>query len=71
MLYYLQDYFLFKPEKLPQDFQFFYEHQIVEEYNLQTPDGANINGLHFAVDNPKGEVLYLKGNSRSIKGWGK
>lgn len=71
MLYYLQDYFLFKPEKLPQDFQFFYEHQIVEEYNLQTPDGANINGLHFAVDNPKGVVLYLKGNSKSIKGWGK
>ena len=70
MLYYLQDYFLFKPEKLPQDFQFFYEHQIVEEYNLQTPDGANINGLHFAVDNPKGVVLYLKGNSKSIKGWG-
>ena len=71
MLYYLQDYFLFKPEKLPQDFQFFYEHQIVEEYNLQTPDGANINGLHFAADNPKGVVLYLKGNSKSIKGWGK
>lgn len=71
LLYYLQDYFLFKPEKLPQDFQFFYEHQIVEEYNLQTPDGANINGLHFAVDNPKGVVLYLKGNSKSIKGWGK
>lgn len=71
MLYYLQDYFLFKPEKLPRDFQFSYEHQQVAEYNLQTPDGANINGLHFAVENPKGVVLYLKGNSKSIKGWGK
>ena len=71
LLYYLQDFFFFKPEKLPQDFQFYYENQQVEEYNIATPDGANINGLHFIVENPKGVVLYLKGNSKSIKGWGK
>jgi pimeloyl-ACP methyl ester carboxylesterase len=70
-LYYLQDYFLFKPEKLPKDFQFLYENQIVDEYNLETRDGAIINGLHFKVAKPKGVVLYLKGNSKSIKGWGK
>lgn len=70
-LYYLQDYFLFKPEKLPKDFQFLYENQVVEEYNLETRDGAIINGLHFKVPKPKGVVLYLKGNSKSIKGWGK
>ena len=71
-LYYLQDYMLFKPEKLPQDFQFYYENQNTKEYNLETRDGAIINGLRFM---PKGEskgvVLYLKGNSQSIKGWGK
>lgn len=71
LLYYLQDYFLFKPEKLPKDFQFLYENQIAEEYNLQTRDGAVINGLHFRVKKPEGVVLYLKGNSKSIKGWGK
>ncbi|GHC52008.1 alpha/beta hydrolase [Ulvibacter litoralis] len=71
LLYYLQDYFLFKPEKLPKDFQFLYENQVVEEYNIETRDGAIINGLHFKVENPKGVVLYLKGNSKSIKGWGK
>ena len=71
LLYYLQDYFLFQPEKLPEDFQFLYENQVVREYNLKTRDGALINGLHFKVDNPKGVVLYLKGNSKSIKGWGK
>jgi pimeloyl-ACP methyl ester carboxylesterase len=70
-LYYLQDYFLFKPEKLPKDYQFLYDNQIVEEYNLETRDGATINGLHFKVSRPKGVVLYLKGNSKSIKGWGK
>ncbi|MAP54837.1 alpha/beta fold hydrolase [Altibacter sp.] len=70
-LYYLQEYFLFKPEKLPKDFKFYYDNQIVEEYNLETRDGATINGLHFRVRNPRGVVLYLKGNSKSIKGWGK
>ena len=71
-LYYIQDYVLFKPEKLPADFQFDYENQETKEYNLETRDGAIINGLRFF---PKGEskgvVLYLKGNSKSIKGWGK
>ncbi|MDP5157057.1 MAG: lysophospholipase [Flaviramulus sp.] len=71
-LYYLQDYMLFKPEKLSKDFQFYYENQEIKEYNLETRDGATINGLRFF---PKGEskgvVLYLKGNSKSIKGWGK
>uniref|UniRef100_UPI00404B5010 alpha/beta hydrolase n=1 Tax=Gelidibacter sp. TaxID=2018083 RepID=UPI00404B5010 len=70
-LYYLQDYFLFKPEKLPSDYQFYYDNQIIEEYNMNTRDGAVINGLRFKSQNPKGVVLYLKGNSKSIKGWGK
>ena len=71
LLYYLQDYFLFKPEKLPKDFNFYYENQQVSEYNIETRDGAIINGLHFSVEKPLGVVLYLKGNSKSIKGWGK
>ncbi|HLT49174.1 alpha/beta hydrolase [Aequorivita nionensis] len=71
LLYYLQDYFLFKPEKLPKDFDFYYENQTVSEYNIETRDGAIINGLHFSVEKPLGVVLYLKGNSKSIKGWGK
>jgi len=72
VLYYVQDYFLFKPEKLPKDFQFYYENQETEEHNMETRDGAVINGLLFKPKNKsKGVVLYLKGNSKSIKGWGK
>lgn len=71
LLYFLQDYLMFKPEKLPKDFLFYYEHQETEEYNVETRDGAIINGLRFKVKNPKGIVFYLKGNSKSIKGWGK
>ncbi|MFD1615016.1 alpha/beta hydrolase [Gelatiniphilus marinus] len=71
-LYYLQDYMLFKPEKLPQNFQFNYDNQDFQEHNLITRDGAVINGILFKPKGkPKGIVLYLKGNSKSIKGWGK
>lgn len=62
---------MFKPEKLPSDFQFKYEAQNVQEHNLYIGDDVRINGVHFSVPKPKGIVLYLKGNSRSIKGWGK
>ncbi len=71
LLYFFQDYLLFKPEKLPQEFQFYYENQQTEEYNIETRDGAVINGLRFMAKDPKGVVFYLKGNSKSIKGWGK
>jgi alpha-beta hydrolase superfamily lysophospholipase len=71
LLYILQERLLFKPERLPEDYRFHYQNQRTEEYNLRTPDGAVINGLHFMTDRPRGIVLYLKGNSKSIKGWGK
>jgi pimeloyl-ACP methyl ester carboxylesterase len=70
-VYFLQERFLFKPEKLPPDFEFKYANHQVNEHNLDMGAGVNINGVHFSVENPKGVVLYLKGNSRSIKGWGK
>jgi pimeloyl-ACP methyl ester carboxylesterase len=62
---------MFKPEKLAADFRFHYENQETEEYNIETRDGALINGLRFKAKDPKGIVFYLKGNSKSIKGWGK
>lgn len=71
LVYYAQEKFLFKPEKLPEDFEFKYPNQKTTEYNLEREAGVNINAIHFSQDNPKGVVLYLKGNSRSIKGWGK
>ncbi len=70
-LYFFQERFLFHPEKLPEDFRFQYENQQVKEYNLEIKEGVVINGLHFKAANSKGVVYYLKGNSKSIKGWGK
>jgi hypothetical protein len=34
-------------------------------------DGGRINAIYFKVPNSRGVVFYLKGNSKSIKGWGK
>jgi len=71
IFYFFQEKFIFKPEKLSDDFKFEYENQEVEEYNIQLNEKVTINGLHFKTKNPRGVVFYLKGNSKSIKGWGK
>ena len=71
VVYFWQERFLFKPEKLPDDFEYKYSDQKFKEHNIVIGPGININGLHFHIENPKGIVFYLKGNSRSIKGWGK
>ena len=71
LIYFWQDRFFFKPEKLPSDFKFKYPNLNFKEYNLEKEPGVNINGIHFHIEDPKGVVFYLKGNSRSIKGWGK
>lgn len=70
-VYFWQERFLFKPEKLPQDFEYKYPDREFTEYDIEIGPGERINGIHFQVDDPRGVVLYLKGNSRSIKGWGK
>jgi len=71
VIYFAQERFLFKPEKLPKDFQFKYPNLKFQEYNLEKEPGVNINAIHFHIEAPKGVVIYLKGNSKSVKGWGK
>lgn len=70
VIYVVQDKFIFKPEKLSADFEFRYDIPFNELFFDPAP-GVRINGLHFYRKNPKGLVLYLHGNSRSIKGWAK
>jgi len=70
IFYFLQDYFFFRPEILPKNFTYQYVFPF-EEVNFEMEDGGFINGIHFKVPNSKGVVYYFKGNSRSIKGWGK
>lgn len=70
VFYFLQHYFFFRPEILPRSFEYRYPFPF-DEVDFEMEDGGHINGLHFKVPNAKGVVYYLKGNSRSIKGWGK
>ena len=70
LFYFFQHYFFFRPEILPGKFVFRYPFPF-EEVDFSMEDGGKINGLLFRVPNSRGVVLYFKGNSRSLKGWGK
>lgn len=70
LVYFIQDRFIFKPEKLKQDFQFRFDVPFRELF-FDIGPGVRINGLHFYRENPLGLILYLHGNTRSIKGWSK
>lgn len=70
IIYFAQEKFIFKPEKLPADFKFIYNAPF-EELFFDVEPGVCINGLHFYVEKPLGLILYFHGNTRSIKGWGK
>ena len=70
IFYFLQDFFFFRPEILPKSFQYKYPFPF-EEVHFDMEDSGYINGLHFKVPNSRGVVYYLKGNSKSVKGWGK
>jgi len=68
LAYFFQEKFIFKPEKLKQDFKFKYDIPF-REYFFDIEPGVRINGLHFYRENPEGLILYFHGNTRSIKGW--
>jgi hypothetical protein len=69
-IYFVHERFIFKPQKLPADFEYKYDGPF-KELNVEPEPGVCINGLHFFVKQPKGLILYFHGNSRSIKGWAK
>ena len=68
----LQDFFLFRPRKLDNDYEFQFESEF-EELFFDTPDGARINALWFKKKNnlSKRVVLYFHGNSGDLSRWGK
>ncbi|MEN9571911.1 MAG: hypothetical protein RL172_3142 [Bacteroidota bacterium] len=70
LVYFFQERFIFKPEKLSQHFQYKYDIPFKELF-FDVEQGVRINGLHFSVPKPNGLILYFHGNTRSIKGWAK
>ena len=69
-VYFFQDRFIFRPEKLPADFKYKYDTPFKELF-FDIEPGVRINGLHFYRSDPAGLILYFHGNTRSIKGWAK
>ncbi|GJM35739.1 MAG: alpha/beta hydrolase [Saprospiraceae bacterium] len=70
LFYFFQHFFFFRPEILHKDFTYKYAFEF-EEKTFEMEDGGVINSIYFQVPNSRGVIYYLKGNSRSIKGWGK
>lgn len=70
VFYVFQHFFFFRPERLPTDFKYQYSFDF-EEKTFEMEDGGSINAVYFRVPNSRGVIYYLKGNSRSIKGWAK
>ena len=68
--YFFQHLLFFRPETLSTAFQYKYPFPF-EELDFNMEDGGRINAIYFKVPNARGVVYYLKGNSKSIKGWGK
>ena len=70
LFYFFQQFIFFRPEILPSSFKYDYPFPF-EELEFEMEDGGKINGIYFTVPSSRGVVYYLKGNSKSIKGWGK
>ncbi|WP_244285355.1 alpha/beta hydrolase [Flavobacterium araucananum] len=68
-VYFSQVRMVFQSAKLPKDFQFDYQHKF-EELNIESFDGAKLNGLLFKAENSKGLVFYLHGNAGTLETWG-
>lgn len=69
MLYFFQEKLIFLPSQLPDDYNFSFALPH-EEFNLETEDGAVLNGLHFKNLNAKGILVYFHGNAGDLSRWG-
>lgn len=64
-----QDYFIFRPQKLPIDYEYAFEAPFNEIF-LDIPDGGRLNALWFKQINAKGVILFFHGNAGSLARWG-
>ena len=71
-LYFLQDKFIFHPEKLPADYQYHFDIPF-NQVDLAVSKNKNISIVQFTVPDSvrKGVVLYFHGNRRNINRYAK
>ncbi|MFY0643431.1 MAG: alpha/beta hydrolase [Bacteroidia bacterium] len=69
--YVFQERILFKPTQLSKTHEYKFPIGLThEEWNLNTSDDGEINGIKFMVDNPKAQLFYFHGNSLDAQFWG-
>jgi len=69
LMYFKQEWFLFLPDKLPQDFKFNYPN--THEVFLPIENNQHIHGLHFSNQKqPESVILYFHGNAGALDKWG-
>lgn len=67
-----QERFIFVRFRLRDDHRFRFKHGLpYEEIRIKAADGAVLHALLFRCKEPKGAVLYLHGNTGSLRRWGK
>lgn len=71
-LYHLQEWFLFDPTSLPEDFKFKFNEPF-EEINIAMNKTDTVNIIKFSPADsiPKGVVIYFHGNTENVNRYGK
>lgn len=69
LLYFNQEKFIFDPSKTSKNFKYNFDGNFTEIY-FNAHDNTKIHSLYFEIENPKGVVYYLHGNSGDLSGWG-
>jgi hypothetical protein len=70
LLYFVQERFIFHPQKLSVGYAFQFN-QPFEEININAQDGETLNGVLFKSDSSRGLIFYLHGNGGSVASWGR
>ena len=68
----IQEYFIFRPERLPEGYAFTFQRPY-EEIFISSPKNGRLHGLWFKQDTrekARGVILYFHGNSGSVRRWG-
>lgn len=68
--WWFQERFIFVRFRLRPNYRFTFDLPFEERWT-HTADGAELHGLYFKAEKPRGVVLYFHGNTGSLRRWGR
>ncbi len=69
-LYTVQKKLIFRPDPLDKDHTYQFDIPY-HEFNLEHPNGEQVNSLYFPAKDSDALVIYFHGNSKNLQHWGK